>query len=423
MNSIPPSWSYPKQRFLRSFTLNQNGAISVPMGGGRSYGDSNFIDGRFSERSHHETKEFDIQSGIVTFGSGVRVKDALSFLMDYKMTLPVVPGTMDATIGGCIASDIHGKNSYKLGSFSTHLVSFDLKIGEDLTINVTDSNSLEWNSTIGGQGLSGEIVSARIKAIPLNSTELISLCVGTKNFEELFSTMKNEKENWQFMVGWVDGETKVKREEGYVEFCKEKSDSIKYDPILAYKGWRINFPRINLINKLSIAVFNHFTHFVSSRNSGKLLQKRRWEYIFPMANFGYWNYFFGKGGFHEVQFSCDDTKIDSGIELLRGIISEQTVFLIGIKMMKRSDSGYLGFPGQDWSIAIAFPATTYSEGQIRAYYDKVIGFGGKINLTKDWVLGEEQFQRMFPLVTELISWRSSNRIYSNSNFARRVGIT
>lgn len=72
---------------------------------------------------------------------------------------PVVPGTGWATVGGCIANDVHGKNHRADGTFGHHVRAINLN-GERLL--PSDS---KFAATVGGLGLTGKIVTADIKLV------------------------------------------------------------------------------------------------------------------------------------------------------------------------------------------------------------------------------------------------------------------
>jgi FAD/FMN-containing dehydrogenase len=169
-----PSWSFPQNKWKKQPELEIENCVRLPtIGSGRSYGDSNFLGKLTSSKSKFKELFFDPNGNSVTLGGGVTIYEAVLFLSQYQRTLAVVPGTMEATIEGCIASNIHGKNSHKVGSFANTLLSFSIRT-ENGYSEITREKSEIWNLTIGGQGLTGEIISATLKTVPLLSTSLAS---------------------------------------------------------------------------------------------------------------------------------------------------------------------------------------------------------------------------------------------------------
>ena len=78
---------------------------------------------------------------------------------------PGRPGTQHVSVGGAIASDIHGKNHGTAGTFGSHveaLATADSCDGEVIDVAPGADGGL-FEATLGGMGLTGVILSARIR--------------------------------------------------------------------------------------------------------------------------------------------------------------------------------------------------------------------------------------------------------------------
>ena len=101
---------------------------SIPSGGFRSYGDSAINEVIINSKYFNKIINFDEERGILEAESGITINEMIKFLLPKGWFLNVTPGTKFATLGGCIASDVHGKEHHKEGCFSENLIKLKLLI-------------------------------------------------------------------------------------------------------------------------------------------------------------------------------------------------------------------------------------------------------------------------------------------------------
>ena len=65
--------------------------------------------------------DLDRERRTVTAGAGVTLGHLMHVLGSAGWIVPVLPGTQHVTVGGAIASDIHGKNHAAAGTFGSHV--------------------------------------------------------------------------------------------------------------------------------------------------------------------------------------------------------------------------------------------------------------------------------------------------------------
>ena len=109
--------------FESLFSELQVNSSYIARGLGRCYGDASLSDLVLSACNFDKCIDFDIEKGIFRCQAGVSLKDILTIIVPKGWFLPVVPGTKYITLGGAIASDIHGKKFHLFGfgmkTFST----------------------------------------------------------------------------------------------------------------------------------------------------------------------------------------------------------------------------------------------------------------------------------------------------------------
>ena len=112
-------------------------------GAGQSYGDAALNQGGAVLDLSRMNKiiEFDAEKGVVRAEAGATIEDVWKHVLGAGWWLPVVPGTMKATLGGCAAMDVHGKNHVSAGAFGRHVQTVGVVTGTGSLQTVTRGRS------------------------------------------------------------------------------------------------------------------------------------------------------------------------------------------------------------------------------------------------------------------------------------------
>ena len=184
----PRNYSFKIKDFNES-TLRSNFKLnSIPYGNGRSYGDSCISENIVSFKNYNHFISFDEFNGVLRVQSGVLLEEIINVIISKGWFLKVNPGTKLITVGGAIASDIHGKNHHVEGCFSECVNWFSLLIPSGEVIKCSrDENEELFLSTCGGMGLTGLIIDVEIQLKKVNSIYINQKMIKSKNLEETFN--------------------------------------------------------------------------------------------------------------------------------------------------------------------------------------------------------------------------------------------
>jgi decaprenylphospho-beta-D-ribofuranose 2-oxidase len=118
--------------------------------------------------------------------------------------LPVTPGTKFITVGGAVASDVHGKNHHVDGSFSRHIVSMSVLTGtgETIVCGPKTNEGLFW-ATCGGMGLTGIILDVQFRLKKINSSYIRRNKSKLPNLDEVMQLFDSHIESL-YSVAWID---------------------------------------------------------------------------------------------------------------------------------------------------------------------------------------------------------------------------
>ncbi|MEK7426925.1 MAG: FAD-binding oxidoreductase, partial [Actinomycetota bacterium] len=174
---------------------------------GRSYGDAAQNGGGTVLRLLGSATDavLDRAAATITVSAGANLDELLRVIVPRGFFVPVTPGTRFVTIGGAIASDIHGKNHHVDGSFGNHLVRMSLQLASGDVVELSRSSDPElfW-ATIGGMGLTGAILDATIGLLPIESSRMAVDTRRIADLDSLFAAMDDGDDEYRYSVAWID---------------------------------------------------------------------------------------------------------------------------------------------------------------------------------------------------------------------------
>ena len=407
----------------------------IARGQGRSYGDASLNEnGRvlLTERIDRML-ELDVKLGILRAEAGVTLADILPVIVKQGWFLPVTPGTKFVSLGGCIASDVHGKNHHHDGGFGEHVLGIELILadGSQKTCSATENADLFW-ATVGGMGLTGIIGEVTLKLIPIQTAKMVVSHHAANNLEHLFQLLQDPALDDRYSVAWIDclasgenlgrGIAMFGHHASSAEFSANNPLSTK---ARRTKSLPFDFPSWAL-NPLSINAFNKLYYYRESRKQAPFLADYD-SYFYPLDAIGQWNRMYGKRGF--VQYQCvipEATALAGMTALLKELSgSRRASFLAVLKRFGAEGKGLLSFPMPGFTLALDLPLHDKSLFSLLDKLDAIVlQHGGRIYLAKDARISAESFTRMYPRHAEWLKVKQridpANRF--SSSLSRRLNI-
>jgi len=372
---------------------------TIVRGSGRSYGDSALADSVISSRYLDNFISFDEKSGILNCAAGLTIDQILTVIVPKGWFLPVVPGTKFVSIGGAIASDIHGKNHHCDGCFSEHLKSFKLLTAQGEVISCSKTrNKKYFYATCGGMGLTGIVVEASLQLRKLTSFQISQRCITTTNLEESLEQLESHQDNL-YSVAWLDCMAKGEQTGRSVVFLGNHIETANDKPsnlIAESKHLKLNIPFNSpafMLNRVSIGLFNSAYYKLKGKESHKNIDYD--SYFFPLDRINNWNRLYGSQGFLQYQFviPTNMAKIGIGEVMNQVTASGQGSFLSVLKKFGVANKNYLSFPMEGYTLALDFKFKKSLLPLLNQLDEIILHYGGRLYLAKDARMSEHTFKK------------------------------
>ncbi|MCK7677754.1 FAD-binding oxidoreductase [Corynebacterium sp. CCM 9186] len=407
----------------------------IARGMGRSYGDPAqnagglVVDMTPLNRIH----SIDSASAIVDVDGGVTLDQLMKAALPYGLWVPVLPGTRQVTIGGAIGPDIHGKNHHSAGSFGDHVVSMELLVADGRILHLEPEGSADdpdgslfW-ATVGGMGLTGIIVRARIRMTRTETAYFIADGDMTHSLDETieFHSDGSEK-NYTYSSAWFDaisappklGRAAISRGSlATLAQLEELAPKLAKDPLKFNAPQLVTVPDIFpsfTMNKLSMIAVGELWWLKSGtyRNQVQNLT----QFYQPLDLIGEWNRGYGPKGFLQYQFVVPREAVEPFKDIIRDIQSSGHYSALNVfKLFGEGNRAPLSYPMPGWNVCVDFPIKPGLGHFLDELDRRVMEFGGRLYLAKESRTSAENFHSMYP---QMQSWLDTrNAIDPNGVFA------
>ncbi len=373
-------------------------ASVIPRGLGRSYGDSAVAPYCLSTLRADRFIAFDSGHGTLRAQAGVSLAEILRLTVPHGWFLPVTPGTAWVTLGGAVASDVHGKNHHVEGSFCDHITELRVMLADGRLLRCSPSEESElFHATCGGMGLTGVILEVTVRMRPLRSDRIDETIIKADNLEELLQLF-SEHQRSTYSVAWID--------------CLAKGEALGRSLLLLgehgrdgglsrpSQGGRLSVP-FHLpgwfLNRHTVRAFNALYY---QRIRRKLVNRRvhYHPFFYPLDKVANWNRMYGRRGFLQYQVVLPR---ESGSEGLRTLLqrisdSELASFLAVLKLLGKGNDNYLSFPMEGYTLALDFRHTAATLKLFKELDAIVADHAGRLYLSKDACMERSLLEKGYP---------------------------
>ncbi len=294
---------------------------------------------------------------------------------------------------------------------------------------LTRETPAEFWATIGGMGLTGVIVSAKLRLMPIETAQIATTYTRTENLEATLSAFGSD-EKFQYSVAWIDclasGDSLGRSV--LIRGNHAKKSEVRSENPLDFSAPRgkkvpLDFPDFAL-NPLSVKAFNAL-YYAAHPDAQKLVGFE--PFFWPLDAVSGWNKIYGARGFIQYQCALPFETSRAGLTRLLETISQsgRSSFLAVLKTFGASNPAPLGFPLPGHTLALDIPAGDGIIEFARELNNIVLAHGGRVYLAKDALLDAETFRQMYPRHAEFAAVKNAldpqNRFQSSLSKRLQIG--
>jgi len=407
-----------EERFAEDLEAVTEGAI-LTRGLGRSYGDASLPPSGdhvvANATAADRIRAFDPDTGVLRAEAGYSLRDLIRAFLPRRWVTPVTPGTQHVTLGGMVASDVHGKNHHVAGTIGEHVRSLRLRVADGRILEVNREHEPElFRATIAGMGLTGHILEVELQLSRIEAPWIFGDVERARDLDELLAKQRAASREWPYTVSWVDclaGGGSMGRGVVHKGRWATRSEAPTRAPKL-----RPLVPVPIMLPELALTAFTcrlanlgyYHNPFQPTRPGIRHPQ----SFFYPLDVLHEWHRIYGRSGMSQYQCVLpvdgdDFAVVRRFFETL--VRSQVPSFLSVVKDCGPEGTGMLSFPRPGISVALDLPIRGSGAAEVVARLNEiVIEAGGRIYLAKDALTAVDHFRAMEP---RLDGWNAVRRAW------------
>jgi decaprenylphospho-beta-D-ribofuranose 2-oxidase len=405
-------------------------APRIARGGGVSYVGASFGAEAISQdlAAFDRLLAFDADAGRLSVEAGARIGDVQRFALAHGWYLAVAPGHPRASIGGCIAADVHGKNPARDGTFRAQVEALELlqPDGRTLLAGPVHNRAL-FDATCAGFGLTGTITRATLR-LARPPAALVLRRVPVQGLAEAARVLR-EAANAPLLYGWHDGRA------GHFGRGVIRIGLASDAPEHARTA-RAGAPARDLAAAIAPLPFTMWS--APGIAAANTWLRARWcragqaplalaDALFPLNDARLYFAGYGRAGFAESQWLLPHARFDAFAGALAERVARDRprIALVSSKLFDGHADGF-AFDGAGIALALQLPAP--AEPAQRAFLEALaelaLAHGGRPNLIKDSMLDATTARRAiagFDAARERLAAHNPHGLLQ-SELARRLAL-
>ncbi len=392
---------------------------------GRSYGDSslpaNADDKVVATRLADRILAFDPETGVLRVEAGISLAELNRVFLPRGWFTPVSPGTKYVTVGGMVASDVHGKNHHRDGCFGAHVRELRLRVASNEVVTCSPTEQAElFYAAIGGMGLLGHILEVEFAMKRIASPWVRMESERVPNIDAFLTALDRSAATSPMTMGWIDCLSRGRSTGRGLMMIGDWAQ-----PDEAHPG----VPKVPSARSLPVVLPNWALNPWSARAFNALYYRKQLHtkitrvvspepFFYPLDAILHWNRAYGSRGM--TQYQCVIPRA-AGAPAVREFMKQLAALgcaspLCVIKDCGPQGKGMLSFPLEGTSIAVDIAVVADIQRVIDRLNELVIAAGGRIYMTKDRFTRAEHFRAMEPRLDAFLAvrekWDPAHRLRS-----------